>query len=605
MSFPPGYNPVAAPGRQSRNTSRQPDYSAHYSDDHSRSRGYDNGAQNHYGPSDWHSGYSSQWGYEYPGPTNATNNYRSDHRRDERGYNTYAGYGNASHENASYNGYGYNSNLAPHASRYYSDYSTPHHMPPAPPSHAMPPFPPNIPHNNANENHNGKRPHSETPHSRSTRGRHRSPTIEPPHPGSPTPSYIELSLEPSAESSSAPRKLLVLDLNGSLVIRSARKPGPGPQPVRTVNPRPYMGSFCEFLFHPKTKEWLDVMVWSSAQPYSVNDMVDKAFGEHKKELVAIWARDTLGLSQDHYHKKVQTVKDLRKPWSELPSILDPSIVVNTEETPASHQSRHSSVAPTERNLSPTSSPTLPPSSQLSIVSDATDTPTVHSALTTLLLDDSPKKAILQPWNHLCIPDYTQALRNADLAILNGARARAEHAAAVAAQPDPTVAPDSDTTPDLGATRVSSPPAPETGAPGQPLTAEEAGEARLLKRRERKARKRAQRALEAPPPEDDGSQMDPTLLAVVGVLHTLKGESNVAGWIREGRLWPNGPHDRPGNAADGNEAAAVAAEGDEEPEGGTEAAKMWFEDEGAFAFWEGEGRAAMGELGIQVEHGLTK
>ena len=42
------------------------------------------------------------------------------------------------------------------------------------------------------------------------------------------------------------------------------------------------------------------MVWSSAQPDSVADMVDKCFGERKEELVAVWARDTLGLDEQAY-----------------------------------------------------------------------------------------------------------------------------------------------------------------------------------------------------------------------------------------------------------------------------------------------------------------
>lgn len=29
----------------------------------------------------------------------------------------------------------------------------------------------------------------------------------------------------------------------------------------------------------------------------------------------------------------------------------------------------------------------------------------HSERSTLLLDDSPKKAALQPWNHLCVTEY--------------------------------------------------------------------------------------------------------------------------------------------------------------------------------------------------------
>lgn len=43
------------------------------------------------------------------------------------------------------------------------------------------------------------------------------------------------------------------------------------------------------------------MVWSSAQQQNVNGMVDKAFGEeNKKGLVAVWARDTLGLSSSDF-----------------------------------------------------------------------------------------------------------------------------------------------------------------------------------------------------------------------------------------------------------------------------------------------------------------
>lgn len=76
-----------------------------------------------------------------------------------------------------------------------------------------------------------------------------------------------------------------------------------------------------------TKAWLDVMVWSSAQPHSVGDMVGKCFGaaegarstavvkngqivsdaaangeKEGGDLVAIWARDTLGLSEVQYRE---------------------------------------------------------------------------------------------------------------------------------------------------------------------------------------------------------------------------------------------------------------------------------------------------------------
>ena len=76
------------------------------------------------------------------------------------------------------------------------------------------------------------------------------------------------------------------------------------------------------------KVWLDVMVWSGAQPHIVGDMVEKCFGaadeahsragikgdgqiegdaaangqKESDDLVAIWARDTLGLTEVQYRK---------------------------------------------------------------------------------------------------------------------------------------------------------------------------------------------------------------------------------------------------------------------------------------------------------------
>lgn len=44
------------------------------------------------------------------------------------------------------------------------------------------------------------------------------------------------------------------------------------------------------------------MVWSSAQPHSVDDMVDKVFGVTKNELKAVWNRKSLGLSEAEYRE---------------------------------------------------------------------------------------------------------------------------------------------------------------------------------------------------------------------------------------------------------------------------------------------------------------
>ena len=61
-----------------------------------------------------------------------------------------------------------------------------------------------------------------------------------------------------------------------------------------------MQSFQDYIFHPKTRTWLDTMIWSSAQPHSVHDMVDKCFGPAQENFAAIWARDTLGLKHYEY-----------------------------------------------------------------------------------------------------------------------------------------------------------------------------------------------------------------------------------------------------------------------------------------------------------------
>lgn len=139
--------------------------------------------------------------------------------------------------------------------------------------------------------------------------------VTPPPPQSPSPTYIKLAKEPpqSLPSSSKERKLLVLDLNGTLVHRSAlsrpkdrnapialdNKGRPLPR-LRPVHPRPYMNAFRSYLFAPETRAWLDVMIWSSAQPHSVADMVERCFGSDKDKLLVVWARDTLGLKEDHY-----------------------------------------------------------------------------------------------------------------------------------------------------------------------------------------------------------------------------------------------------------------------------------------------------------------
>ncbi|KAF9067100.1 hypothetical protein BDP27DRAFT_1226510 [Rhodocollybia butyracea] len=166
--------------------------------------------------------------------------------------------------------------------------------------------------------------------------------------------------------STSERKLLVLDLNGSLLFRPSRykKSNNGGTNVRTVLSRPYVTPFREYLFHPETSRWLDTMVWSSAQPHSVDHMVKRVFGDYTKNLKATWARDTLDLTPDKYKKKSKTVKDLTKIWNAFPTF---------------------------------------------------------SAQNTLLIDDSTDKANLQPWNHLFIKEYGEEERRHDMRVVPALR----------------------------------------------------------------------------------------------------------------------------------------------------------------------------------------
>lgn len=152
------------------------------------------------------------------------------------------------------------------------------------------------------------------------------------------------------------RKLVVLDLNGSLLLRS--KAG------RQVWARPYFKSFLCYLFHPSvatpcqdSKGGLDVIVWSSAQPHSVSFMVESIFGEHAKDLVGVWDRSHFGLTRFQYENKYPTIKNLVKVWKAFPR---------------------------------------------------------HSSQTTVLLDDSVAKAQRQPNNHICLVEYTSKERALDV-----------------------------------------------------------------------------------------------------------------------------------------------------------------------------------------------
>lgn len=363
------------------------------------------------------------------------------------------------------------------------------------------------------------------------------PILAPEKHTSPTESYIQISLQSSLPLTdpTASRKLLVLDLNGTLLLRSAHSGRRAPLPsysrvrhsadshssstrpypaLRTIYPRPYIPSFCAYIFHPTTLQWLDTMVWSSAQPHSVNDMVDKCFGVDKDVLKAVWARDTLGLSGDEYYKKTQTTKDLAKPWAQIPSLIPNSQPFSTPYPPD-----HESASPVDRD------------SHVSL-------PQQHSALTTILMDDSPSKAVLQPWNHLRVSEYGSERRKLDVEILEREPERMWLAERERAK---EIAEEEKARDNVHMTIKSS---EETDAENQEAE-------RKRRRKEKKMMKKEKLLLAKEQQLEAGKEQigkveeeryDELLLAVIGILDSLKYEGNVAGWMRSGGLVRVGDQD---------------------------------------------------------------
>ncbi|KAG6336426.1 hypothetical protein ID866_2669 [Astraeus odoratus] len=434
------------------------------------------------------------------------------------------------------------------------------------------------------------------------------------------PTYLTLVAQPSSaiQDPTSSRKLLVLDLNGTLLIRAPRRARTSHleklqvPALRTVHPRPYIPAFRAYLFAPETRAWLDTMVWSSAQPHSVADMVAHVFQDYAGGLVAVWDRKSLGLTEAEYHRKTVTTKDLSKPWELLPRGLSPAQVNSGTSTPDPGRKVCNA----------------------GVVVDEVPSPTAHSALTTLLLDDSPHKAALQPYNHVCIPEYDSARRQRDLASLAAQsepvpskthekkkkRKRKQHQEAVASPtPDPDGISDSNISEDGPA---------GTSPPGVP--------------------------------DIDVEPFDVTLLGVVGILDEIKRQSNVAGWIRAGGLWGDserhhGVHfhaatkmseqltslemttdkgeslgkmrhrdDDDGDATSEEFAkAAVACGSTKDLQRGAEddthvkcdpattavvgeeplSVSTWFAQPSTLAYWAARGRKALVELGIEVGHGV--
>ncbi|CAO3623337.1 unnamed protein product [Cunninghamella blakesleeana] len=125
--------------------------------------------------------------------------------------------------------------------------------------------------------------------------------------------------------------------------------------------RPNINNFLNYIFKN-----FQVMVWSSAQKNSVNRML-QLFEQDINRLSLIWDRSDMGLTIEQFHSKSTTVKDLQKIWDTFD---------NNE----------------------------------------------FNATNTILIDDSPSKSVLQPYNCISISTFnhtsSQFLLYGDNELLN-------------------------------------------------------------------------------------------------------------------------------------------------------------------------------------------
>lgn len=321
------------------------------------------------------------------------------------------------------------------------------------------------------------------------------------------------------------------------------------------------------------------------------------------------------MRQSIYHNSPsfsQTLKDIAKPWSALNSDDDPNSVAREEQ----------------------------------------------SAQTTLLLDDSPLKAQLQPWNHVCIPEYVSEIREKDLRALRAGsssegvnstdplvqlskaerkaeqarrkternrRKKAEKKAsklvadanAEAKEISPGASPDPPET-----SRQDTPDVNEDGIVGS-------------KRKIRDSPPHAAKKLKESFPHADEDHLDididhlppydNTLLAVIGILEALKSQSNVSSWIRTGGLFglPNvisednlehasaedsipsssQPDAPPASSSPLLTDAAELGPEDEEVSQPKPLVKMWFEEDATVEFWAKRGLEALLDLEVPLIHGV--
>ncbi|EZF28995.1 FCP1 homology domain-containing protein [Trichophyton mentagrophytes] len=213
----------------------------------------------------------------------------------------------------------------------------------------------------------------------------RSPTsdIQPVAP-TPTEGYMaQAELQPESSQTQQPL-LVVLDMNGTLIYRRRRTFPP------QFTKRPGIDTFLRYLF-----DNFKVMIWTSSQPHTVNEVLDKLLcPAMKKQLAGVWSRKDLDLTSKQYKEKVQVYKRLDKVWGD-----------------AHIQSQYPKQA--TQNIKPRKK-----SNKVKLPRILGGDTQIWDQTNTVLIDDSKLKAAAQPHNIIEIPEFTNDRKVDEIKNLN-------------------------------------------------------------------------------------------------------------------------------------------------------------------------------------------
>ncbi|GAA6036810.1 hypothetical protein JCM8097_003489 [Rhodosporidiobolus ruineniae] len=147
----------------------------------------------------------------------------------------------------------------------------------------------------------------------------------------PSPAYLAEAAIPSKVGRVKGRRLICFDFDGTLYTRPPQnlEHDPNGEPAG----RPYLLTFLRWLFRPESP-W-DVAIWTGSQKATaVRCLYELDLGL----LVAVWAREDLGLTPKDYRSYVEVVKDLDKLWDYLRQAgygsFSPATTVHVDDTPS-------------------------------------------------------------------------------------------------------------------------------------------------------------------------------------------------------------------------------------------------------------------------------